>query len=217
MAKRGWSNNSTQRSAPHAAADAGRWAPMAPTRGCRRGVDRRWPGPLFILVAASPMPGCGLIAYAEPDSGPVARVRLVNDSNGVASGIRQYDDNNCETGEREVARFGTGSVIDNHKSIGIPDDPDIPKGQKTEIRVRGGQPFYGVYWTGSTLPSECRVAFEFVPEAGRDYQVTFHWNVYQSWCSATLRDLAQAAATPPTSIEAAPGHCEGPLARTYLY
>jgi hypothetical protein len=178
--------------------------------------SRRWLVPLFILAAASLIPACNaLIAYSEPDSGPIARVRFVNDSTGVLSGFRQYDDDNCATGEREVARFSTRPLIDNHKSVGIPNDPDMPKGEKTEIRVRAGQPFYGVYWSSSTLPSRCRVAFEFLPEAGRDYQVTFHWDLYQPWCSATLTNVNPFI--PPRNIGMPSGRCLGALTKQYLY
>ncbi len=176
-----------------------------------------WLRPCVILAAMTLLAGCGLIAYTEPDSGPIARVRFVNDSNGVVSGLRQYDDDNCATGEREVARFSRRPLVDNHKSIGIPNDPDIPEGEKTEIRVRAGQPFYGVYWSSSTLPSRCRVAFEFLPEAGRDYEVTFQWDLYQPYCSASLAIIEGGERSTAQPIELPWGRCEGALTRTYLY
>jgi len=170
--------------------------------------------PLVILAATSSILGCGLIAYSEPDSGPIARVRFVNDSKGV-SGIRQYDDNNCRTGEREVARFSQG-LIHNHKSIGIPDDPNIPEGEKAEIRVRAGQPFYGVYWTAA-IGSECRIAFEFLPETGRDYQVTFHWDLYKPSCSVTVANVEHVVTSSSRNIKMPPGRCEDALTKTHLF
>jgi len=172
---------------------------------------------VVVVIAATTISGCGLVAYSEPDSGPIARVRFVNYSNGVVSGLRQYDDNNCLTGERELARF-SGRLIHNHQSLGIPNNPlDVPDGQKIEVRIRGGQPFNGVYWS-SAESSDCRLAFEFLPEAGLDYQVTFNWNLYQpSSCSATLATVEEGAISSSKIVHMAPGRCQEALTKTYLY
>jgi hypothetical protein len=168
-----------------------------------RGMLRR--RVVSVVLTITLLASCGGrhdIAYAEPDSGPVARVRFINYTNAAASGFRQYEETDCERGEREVARFGNGRNPD-HKRIGIAGSPaDVPEGQQTELRVRGGAPFYGVYWSSAptsvlravlpgppTTPLRCAVAFEFLPDSDRDYQVSFHSDVYRQSCIAILTTI----------------------------
>lgn len=160
-----------------------------------------------LLGAVTFLASCGgqpvtSIAYPEPHSGPVARVRFVNYTNAVSSGLREYDESDCKRGEREVARFVNGRHPD-PKRIGIPrTSPSAPEDRQTEIRVRGDAPFYGVYWSTAptsslralfpvspTTPLRCAVAFEFSPDAGRDYQLSFHSDIYRQSCIAILTTI----------------------------
>ena len=193
-------------------------------------TNRSWAAILAVTASVS---GCmlGYVAYSEPETGPLARVRFIVDT-GVwtaVSVLRQYDDGDCQTGEREVARF---SANHNHKNVGISDSPLMNPALVTEIRVRAGQPFYGMFASATTLPSSCRAAFEFLPETGRDYQVTFQWNVYKAYCGVRLAKVDRSVESSSKNIEVAfagmvagqsdpprqtPGRCNESLTRLYWY
>ena len=179
------------------------------------------------LLAGCGGPHASHVAYAEPDSGPVARVRFINYTNAAGSGFRQYEENDCKRGEREVARFSIGQNP-NHKRIGIPGSPqNVPGGQQTELRVRGSAPFYGVYWSSAptsvlratlpgspTTPLRCAVAFEFLPDSNRDYQVSFHSDVYRQSCTAILTTIdEQGVLTASKDIGMPAGRCKEALTK----
>ena len=82
--------------------------------------------------------------------------------------------------------------------------------------MRGAQPFYGVFW-GSTTRSQCRVAFELLPETGRDYEVTFHWNLYETSCAMTVSDVEAGSVRASRNIEMPLTRCQSVLTRSYLY
>jgi hypothetical protein len=134
---------------------------------------RNWAVSLAVAAAAS---GCmlGYVDYSEPETGPAARVRFIHDTGKwtMVSVLRQYDGGDCKDGEREVARFSTGPNH-NHKSVGIPESPLLNPGLVTEIRVRAGQPFYGMF-NSATRPSSCRVVFEFMPRLGATIRSRFN-------------------------------------------
>ena len=140
----------------------------------------------------------------------MARVRFVSQWAG-GTVLRQFDDGNCLTGDRVAARFATS--MDNHKRLGIPMDPDIRDGLKTEILVRAGQPFYGIF-SGATVDNSCRVAFGFLPQEARDYEVTYRWDHRRPGCTATLSVVG--GRDSEANIGLPSGQCSGALARMYL-
>jgi hypothetical protein len=157
----------------------------------------------------------------------VARVRFTNYTNAAGSGFRQYEVKDCKRGEREVTRFSNGRDP-NHKRIGIPGSPpNVPEGQQTQVRVRGGAPFYGVYWSSAptsvlravlpgppTTPLRCAVAFEFLPDPDRDYQVSFHSDVYRQSCIAILTTInEQGVLTASRDIGMPAGRCKEALTK----
>ena len=167
--------------------------------------------PLLFAAIAS-VSGCGFVYYIEPTTGPVSRVRFISHAGNVTV-LRQYDDSDCRTGEREVARFGT-SPLDNHKSLGMPIDSDLRNGQKTEIQVSSGQTFYGMF-SGSTLDASCRIAFGFQPQEARDYEVVYRWDYRYPTCTVKLLVIGQG--TIESDISLPSEQCRDARARTHLY
>ena len=174
----------------------------------------------FSLAWILSLAGCGLVHYGEPSTGPIARVRFVSEAPGVTI-LRQYDDPDCETGEREVARFSK-SAITNHKSIGMPLPKDLTRGQQTEVLVTGAQPFYGMVSITVDLYGnmKCRAAFSFGALAGRDYEVALSY--ISGTCGVTLARIEKDAAGAfvregRTNLAMPPGKCEAVLTKQYLY
>src|SRR5579862_672889 len=172
---------------------------------------------VFAALLLSP---CGRANDTEPDTGPVARARFISfmemkATKGITV-LRQYDDSDCRTGERELARFSRSPhwYTRSHKRIGIPMDPDLSQAQKTEVRVRANQPFYGIF-SASEVDQSCRVAFAFVPRDAQDYEVSFRWNYRVGTCNALLARLDRRSS--PISIALPRGQCAEALHKTRLY
>ena len=121
------------------------------------------------------------------------------------------------------------------QTVGISGIPQLDSGLVTEILVRAGQPFYGTFQSATTSGA-CRIAFEFVPEIGRDYQVTFSWDGYKEYCDVKLANVGSSVESSSKAIDInfrlkwggrryidptsereplAPGRCIDALTKTY--
>ena len=165
---------------------------------------------------------CAPSSYTEPNAGPLAKVRFISygdegNRGGGVTVLRQYDDSDCRTGEREVVSFSASShfYTRNHKRIGMPMDyPHLSEAQKTEVLVRANQPFYGIF-SAWEVDQSCNVAFSFLPKDSGNYEVSLRWNYRVGSCNATLSTLDGASS--PSSIALPYGQCAQALEKTHLY
>lgn len=126
--------------------------------------------------------------FAEPTTGPMARVRVVSDN--YVGAIPGHD---CIIGGQE----GAGTVLSGWlssrgyrgRSIGMPNAPADPK-TAAEFMVSANQPITISMMNSVPNGGGCDVSGSFTPEAGRDYEVRAQMEKGGNYCSMKLAELA---------------------------
>lgn len=143
---------------------------------------------LFLLFLTRIISGCSTVSYVEPKSGPIARVRFVTDTDGIAA-VREYASTNCDN-EKEMMRLRNGYLLNsNPKCLGIP-LWNYHKNAAKEFFISANIPHvymvYGSEITGSTI-YRCAVILSQEFEEGKDYEIYYKWNA--SKCSVDISEI----------------------------
>jgi hypothetical protein len=149
---------------------------------------------LAIAVVVAGLGACSTLNHVEPTSGPIARVRFASDFEAV-SVMRVYDDSNCEINEREWFRLRKGPLVNSTPArLGLP-AWDYHENAAKELRVLANKPIHGLFKVDAvvqrgigTAIQLCGIAFSYVFEEGKDYEVRFGGSTQQ--CNAVVSQLS---------------------------
>lgn len=169
-------------------------------------LDKPWIGSLaaVLLLAGCSAAGTQFSKMAEPQEGERARVRIA--ANMLVRGMPETD---CVNWQQKGAGTVFGGIVGSSgyrgRSLGMP-NPNGYKGRGMgEMYVRAGAPV--TYVLSNTPESRmlCNVAVSFVPQAGRDYELSMATEMVgsqRSRCSARLTDISDGRSVPVEIKEA---------------
>ncbi|MFC5708203.1 hypothetical protein [Aeromonas eucrenophila] len=145
--------------------------------------------PSITILASLSIAACSTLTYQEPQTGPLARVRFVTDSNQI-SVLRTYGDKNCTTNEVEWLRLRNGMMINSSpKRLGMPLWNYHDNAAK-EVFVEANKQIYGLFQGGETTALTtylCGTPFSYSFQDGADYEVRFKWAPQE--CRVTIAQI----------------------------
>ena len=154
----------------------------------------------LLLVAAAAGTGCTMMgnfvkselsAYAEPTTGELAHVRLVGSRN-----VKVYPASTCPSVYVPGSGYPAGPQMGGQRKrdLGMPKTGHEPK-HFVEIAARGDEPITTAFQIGrykGQWQQSCYVANTFVPQTGRNYEVTATW--MGDRCVAAVYEIVKGAA-----------------------
>lgn len=150
----------------------------------------------LLILSAIAFSGCSSIIttqqfkpMVEPAEGSRARLRIISDSAVLAIPERDCLDWGAEGSGTAYANQGLGSKGFKGRSLGMPDPQSLDLSTMGEMYIAADKPITLHYIYG--VNPSCANSIWFIPQDGKDYEVTMKVDLKSNTCFAVIFVLGQ--------------------------